>query len=112
VTATTEIYTTYDTLSLHDALPILIQGKEQPDSGVIDIGATVKVSSVDQSREGLENDKTVFDAVANGADILTVGRFEMPSRAYLGRFNFKGGDQGKQVGNLSGGERGDRKSVV
>jgi sulfate-transporting ATPase len=84
----------------------MIQGKEQPDSGVIDIGATVKVSSVDQSREGLEDNKTVFDAVAQGADILTVGRFEMPSRAYLGRFNFKGGDQGKIVGNLSGGERG------
>jgi len=84
----------------------MIQGKEQPDSGNIDIGQTVKVASVDQSREGLEADKTVFDAVANGADILTVGRFEMPSRAYLGRFNFKGGDQGKTVGNLSGGERG------
>ena len=84
----------------------MIQGKEAPDGGRIDIGATVKVSSVDQSREGLENDKTVFDAVAGGADILTVGKFEMPSRAYLGRFNFKGADQGKQVGNLSGGERG------
>ena len=84
----------------------MIQGREQPDSGNIDIGPTVKISSVDQSREGLENDKTVFDAVAQGADILTVGRFEMPSRAYLGRFNFKGADQGKQVGNLSGGERG------
>jgi sulfate-transporting ATPase len=84
----------------------MIQGKEQPDSGSIDIGQTVKVASVDQSREGLEADKTVFDAVSNGADILTVGRFEMPSRAYLGRFNFKGGDQGKTVGNLSGGERG------
>ena len=84
----------------------MIQGKEAPDSGAIDIGPTVKISSVDQSREGLENDKTVFDAVAQGADILTVGKFEMPSRAYLGRFNFKGADQGKLVGNLSGGERG------
>jgi energy-dependent translational throttle protein EttA len=84
----------------------MIQGREQPDSGSIDIGPTVKIASVDQSREGLEDNKTVFDAVANGADILTVGRFEMPSRAYLGRFNFKGGDQGKSVGNLSGGERG------
>jgi len=84
----------------------MIQGREQPDSGVIDIGPTVRVASVDQSREGLPDDKTVFDAVANGADILTVGRFEMPARAYLGRFNFKGGDQGKMVGNLSGGERG------
>jgi sulfate-transporting ATPase len=84
----------------------LIQGKEQPDSGEIKIGQTVKISSVDQSREGLENDKTVFEAVSGGADILTVGRFEMSSRAYLGRFNFKGADQGKNVGSLSGGERG------
>ena len=84
----------------------MIQGREQPDSGAIDIGPTVKVASVDQSREGLEDNKTVFDAVADGADILTVGRFEMPARAYLGRFNFKGGDQGKLVGSLSGGERG------
>ncbi|MEW6677788.1 MAG: energy-dependent translational throttle protein EttA [Pseudomonadota bacterium] len=84
----------------------MIQGKEAPDAGSIDMGQTVKVSSVDQSREGLEDNKTVFDAVANGADILTVGKFEMPSRAYLGRFNFKGADQGKIVGNLSGGERG------
>jgi sulfate-transporting ATPase len=84
----------------------MIQGKEQPDSGDIVIGPTVKVSSVDQSREGLANDKTVFEAVSGGADILTVGKFEMPSRAYIGRFNFKGGDQQKIVGNLSGGERG------
>ncbi len=84
----------------------MIQGREQPDSGGIDIGPTVKVASVDQSREGLDDSKTVFDAVADGADILTVGRFEMPARAYLGRFNFKGGDQGKLVGSLSGGERG------
>ncbi len=84
----------------------MIQGREQPDSGEIDIGPTVKIASVDQSREGLEDDKTVFDAIANGADILTVGRFEMPSRAYIGRFNFKGGDQQKIVGKLSGGERG------
>jgi sulfate-transporting ATPase len=84
----------------------MIQGREQPDSGEIVVGPTVKISSVDQSREGLPDDKTVFDAVAQGADILTVGKFEMPSRAYLGRFNFKGADQGKIVGNLSGGERG------
>jgi sulfate-transporting ATPase len=84
----------------------MIQGREQPDSGEIIIGPTVKISAVDQSREGLPDDKTVFDAVAEGADILTVGRFEMPSRAYLGRFNFKGADQGKIVGKLSGGERG------
>ena len=84
----------------------MIQGKEQPDSGSIEIGATVKIAAVDQSREGLGGDKTVFEEVAEGRDILTVGRFEMPSRAYLGRFNFKGGDQQKLVGNLSGGERG------
>ena len=84
----------------------MIQGAQQPDSGEIVVGPTAKIASVDQSREGLENDKTVFDAVAAGQDILTVGKFEMPSRAYLGRFNFKGGDQGKIVGNLSGGERG------
>ncbi|MBI5938551.1 MAG: energy-dependent translational throttle protein EttA [Betaproteobacteria bacterium] len=84
----------------------MLQGREQPDSGSIDIGPTVKIASVDQSREGLEDDKTVFDAIADGADILTVGRFEMPSRAYIGRFNFKGGDQQKIVGKLSGGERG------
>ncbi len=84
----------------------MIQGREQPDSGEIVVGTTVKVSSVDQSREGLQNDKTVWEAVSGGQDILTVGRFEMPSRAYLGRFNFKGGDQQKNVGNLSGGERG------
>ncbi|GAB3545419.1 energy-dependent translational throttle protein EttA [Noviherbaspirillum agri] len=84
----------------------MIAGKEQPDSGEVVIGPTVKLSLVDQSREDLENKKTVFEDVSNGADILTVGRFEMPSRAYLGRFNFKGGDQQKIVGNLSGGERG------
>ena len=84
----------------------MIQQKEKPDSGEIVVGPTAKIASVDQSREGLANDKTVFDAVAQGQDILTVGKFEMPARAYLGRFNFKGGDQGKQVGNLSGGERG------
>jgi sulfate-transporting ATPase len=84
----------------------MIMGREQPDSGSIEIGQTVKIASVDQSREGLEDDKTVFEAISGGADILTVGRFEMPSRAYIGRFNFKGSDQGKIVGNLSGGERG------
>ncbi len=84
----------------------LITGKEQPDSGEVVIGTTAQVSIVDQSRDSLNNDKTVFEDVTGGADILTVGRFEMPSRAYLGRFNFKGGDQQKIVGNLSGGERG------
>jgi energy-dependent translational throttle protein EttA len=84
----------------------MITGKEQPDSGEISIGSTVRVSLVDQSRDELANGKTVFEDISNGADILTVGRFEMPSRAYLGRFNFKGSDQQKIVGNLSGGERG------
>ena len=84
----------------------MISGKEQPDSGEVSIGQTVKMSLIDQTREGLGNDKTVFDEIAEGRDILQVGQFEIPARAYLGRFNFKGGDQGKIVGNLSGGERG------
>ncbi|NMG02796.1 energy-dependent translational throttle protein EttA [Azoarcus taiwanensis] len=84
----------------------LIQGLDTPDSGEVVVGPTVKIAAVDQSREGLANDKTVFEAIAEGADVLTVGKFEMPSRAYIGRFNFKGGDQQKIVGNLSGGERG------
>ncbi|GBG12851.1 ABC transporter ATP-binding protein [Novimethylophilus kurashikiensis] len=84
----------------------MLQGKEQPDSGEIVVGPTVKIAAVDQSREGLEDNKTVFDVIAGGADILSVGKFEMPSRAYIGRFNFKGGDQQKIVGQLSGGERG------
>jgi sulfate-transporting ATPase len=84
----------------------MLTGKEKPDAGEIVIGSTVQMVAVDQTRESLPNDKTVFEAISNGQDILTVGRFEMPSRAYLGRFNFKGGDQQKIVGNLSGGERG------
>lgn len=84
----------------------MIKGTELPDSGEVILGKTVKISLVDQSRQDLSNTKTVFEDVSNGADILSVGRFEMPSRAYLGRFNFKGGDQQKIVGNLSGGERG------
>jgi len=84
----------------------MIAGKEQPDAGAISIGHTVQMAVVDQTREALPNDKSVWEAISNGQDILTVGRFEMPSRAYLGRFNFKGGDQQKIVGQLSGGERG------
>lgn len=84
----------------------MITGKEQPDSGSIVIGDTVKIAAVDQTREGLPNDKTVFEAISGGLDILQVAKFEMSSRAYLGRFNFKGGDQQKTVGVLSGGERG------
>ncbi len=84
----------------------MIAGREKPDSGTLVVGATVKMAFVEQSRESLDDAKTVFEDVSGGADILTVGKFEMPSRAYLGRFNFKGGDQQKLVGNLSGGERG------
>ena len=84
----------------------MITGKETPDSGSVNIGSTVKLAFVDQSREGLENEKTVFDAIAEGRDILQVGKYETPSRAYIGRFNFKGADQAKIVGQLSGGERG------
>jgi sulfate-transporting ATPase len=84
----------------------MITGKEKPDSGTVAIGQTVKIAFVDQSREGLENDKTVFDAISGGNEILTVGKYETPARAYIGRFNFKGADQGKIVGQLSGGERG------
>ncbi|MHB1051526.1 MAG: energy-dependent translational throttle protein EttA [Thiobacillus sp.] len=84
----------------------MITGLEKPDSGEVEIGQTVNLAYVDQSRDALSADKTVFDEVAEGRDILTVGRYEIPSRAYLGRFNFKGGDQQKRVGSLSGGERG------
>ena len=84
----------------------LIQGIEMPDSGEVKIGPTVNLAFVDQSRDSLPNDKTVWEAISGGADILTIGKFEMQSRAYIGRFNFKGGDQQKLVGNLSGGERG------
>lgn len=84
----------------------LINGVEQADSGSVNIGQTVKISHVDQSRSDLGNNKTVFDEIADGRDILQVGQFDIPARAYLGRFNFKGADQGKQVGSLSGGERG------
>jgi sulfate-transporting ATPase len=84
----------------------MIAGKEQPDSGEIAIGKSVKLAVVDQSREDLDNEKTVFENVGGGLDLLRVGKFEMPARAYLGRFNFKGNDQQKKVGDLSGGERG------
>ena len=84
----------------------LIRGTETPDSGEIKIGPTVNLAFVDQSRDALEGDKNVWEAVSGGSDILQVGKFEMQSRAYIGRFNFKGGDQQKLVGKLSGGERG------
>jgi sulfate-transporting ATPase len=84
----------------------MITGQEKPDSGEIVMGPSVQIAAVEQTRESLPNDKSVWEAISGGLDILQVGRFEMPSRAYLGRFNFKGGDQQKIVGNLSGGERG------
>ena len=84
----------------------MITGKEQPDSGEIKIGPTVRLAAVDQMRDSLPNDQTAFEAISGGNDILQVGKFTMGSRAYLGRFNFKGADQQKIVGTLSGGERG------
>jgi ATP-binding cassette ChvD family protein len=83
----------------------LLTGQEQPDDGSIDRGDTVELAYVDQSREDLDGNKTVWEEVSGGLDILKVGNFEVPSRAYLGRFNFKGGDQQKRVKDLSGGER-------
>jgi sulfate-transporting ATPase len=84
----------------------MITGKEKADKGKVVIGPTVKLAVVDQSREHLEGDKTVFEYLTDGADMIKVGKFDMPSRAYVGRFNFKGADQQKKVGSLSGGERG------
>jgi sulfate-transporting ATPase len=84
----------------------MITGQERPDAGAIEIGPTVKLAFVDQSRDALDGAKTVWEEISGGADLLTVGRFEMPSRAYIGRFNFRGADQQKRVGTLSGGERG------
>jgi len=84
----------------------LINKKEKPDSGKILIGKTVKIAHVDQSREELQSEKTVFEDISGGQDMLKLGRFEMPARAYLARFNFRGADQQKPVGQLSGGERG------
>jgi sulfate-transporting ATPase len=84
----------------------MIQGTEKPDSGEVKIGKTAKLAFVDQTRENLANDKTVWQDVSGGLDNIIVGKFVMPSRAYIGRFNFKGNDQQKLVGSLSGGERG------
>nr|WP_297501281.1 energy-dependent translational throttle protein EttA [Ferrovum sp.] len=84
----------------------MIVGQETPDSGTIKIGSTVNLSYEDQSRETLDGDKTVWEFISGGSDLLTVGKYETPSRAYIGRFNFKGADQQKIVRNLSGGERG------
>lgn len=84
----------------------MITGKEQPDAGTITLGDTVQLASVDQFRDSMDDKKTVWEEVSGGLDIMRIGNFEMPSRAYVGRFNFKGTDQGKRVGELSGGERG------
>ncbi len=84
----------------------MINGKEKPDSGNVKVGPTAKMAFVDQSRESLESDKTVWQDVSGGLDNIVVGKFVLPSRAYIGRFNFKGNDQQKLVGSLSGGERG------
>jgi sulfate-transporting ATPase len=84
----------------------LIAGREQPDSGEVIIGQTVKMAYVDQSRDALSDDKTVWEDISGGLDIINVGKFQMASRAYAGRFNFNGQDQQKKVGSLSGGERG------
>ncbi len=84
----------------------MITGQEQPDAGSITLGDTVQLASVDQFRDAMDNKKTVWEEVSGGLDIMKIGNFEIPSRAYVGRFNFKGTDQGKRVGELSGGERG------
>ncbi|OCG67815.1 energy-dependent translational throttle protein EttA [Gilliamella sp. Fer4-1] len=84
----------------------MLSGKEQPDSGTITLGDTVQLASVDQFRDSMDDKKTVWDEISNGQDIMRIGNFEIPSRAYVGRFNFKGVDQQKRVGELSGGERG------
>ena len=83
----------------------MLTGQEQPDSGTLDIGETVKIAYVDQSRDALDDGKTVWEEVSGGSDIMQVGTYEIPSRAYVGRFNFKGTDQQKRIGDLSGGER-------
>jgi ATPase subunit of ABC transporter with duplicated ATPase domains len=83
----------------------MITGTEQPDSGTIRLGDTVQVAAVDQSRDSLDDNKTVWEEISDGLDLLTVGNYETSSRAYVGRFNFRGGDQQKKIGLLSGGER-------
>ena len=84
----------------------MITGQEKPDKGEVNIGHTVKIAYVDQSRDSLQADQNVWQAVSGGSDIITIGKTEIQSRAYIGRFNFKGSDQQKLVGTLSGGERG------
>ncbi|CRM05062.1 energy-dependent translational throttle protein EttA [Pseudomonas sp. 24 R 17] len=84
----------------------MLMGKETPDSGIIEVGETVQLACVDQSREDLDGSKTVFQQISDGSDQIRIGNYEIPSRTYVGRFNFKGGDQQKFVKDLSGGERG------
>ncbi len=84
----------------------MISGQQQPDSGTVKIGSTVKMAFVDQNRDDLADEKTVWQDVSGGLDMLNIGKFQMASRAYCGRFNFNGADQQKRVGTLSGGERG------
>ena len=83
----------------------MMAGVEQPDAGSIRIGETVQISHVDQSRDSLDDNKTVWEEISDGLDLITVGTYTTPSRAYCGRFNFKGSDQQKRIGDLSGGER-------
>ena len=83
----------------------MMAGIEKPDSGTLNIGQTVQMAYVDQLRDDLDAKKTVFEEISDGLDIITVGKYETPSRSYVGRFNFKGADQGKYIGDLSGGER-------
>jgi energy-dependent translational throttle protein EttA len=83
----------------------LLTGQEQPDTGTLRIGETVQIAHVDQSRDALDDSKTIWEEISDGSDTIVVGRYEMPSRAYVGRFNFKGTDQQKRIGDLSGGER-------
>ena len=83
----------------------ILAGKDTPDAGTVEIGDTVQIAFVDQSRDALDGNKTVWEEVSDGLDNIIVGNYTIPSRAYLGRFNFKGADQQKRVGDLSGGER-------
>lgn len=83
----------------------MITGDEQPDAGTVRLGDTVQIASVDQSRESLDDSKTIWEEISEGQDLITVGRYETPSRAYVGRFNFRGTEQQKKIGLLSGGER-------
>ncbi|HET6566141.1 MAG TPA: ATP-binding cassette domain-containing protein, partial [Xanthomonadales bacterium] len=83
----------------------MIAGEEAPDKGTLTVGPSVELSYVDQSRDSLQGDRSVWDEIADGEEIITVGNFKLQSRAYVGRFNFRGGDQQKRVKDLSGGER-------